>query len=47
MIMFIAQDRGSMGTFTNGRLARTLGWFATGLMTAAATLFLFLSYGPV
>ncbi|UJP10914.1 Nramp family divalent metal transporter [Microbacterium sp. KUDC0406] len=35
IIMLIARDRSIMGRYRNGRLAATLGWFTTGLMTVA------------
>jgi Mn2+/Fe2+ NRAMP family transporter len=42
LVMLISNDRRIMGSYTNGTLARTLGWATTILMAAAAvTLFAF------
>jgi Mn2+/Fe2+ NRAMP family transporter len=36
--MLISNDEKSMGDYSNGTLARTLGWGATALMTVAAII---------
>jgi NRAMP (natural resistance-associated macrophage protein)-like metal ion transporter len=36
VVMVIADDHNLMGAYTNGRLARSLGWATTALMAAAA-----------
>jgi Mn2+/Fe2+ NRAMP family transporter len=42
LLMLISSDRKIMGKYANGRLARTVGWTTTALMSAAAiTLFAF------
>jgi Mn2+/Fe2+ NRAMP family transporter len=38
VVMLIARDRKIMGKHRNGRLATTLGWLTTALMTVAAVL---------
>ena len=38
--MLVSSDRGIMGTYVNGRLARILGWGTVALMTLAAVLLL-------
>jgi NRAMP (natural resistance-associated macrophage protein)-like metal ion transporter len=46
LVMLISDDRKIMGKYTNGKLARTLGWTTTVLMAAAAvTLFAFANGG--
>jgi Mn2+/Fe2+ NRAMP family transporter len=46
LLMLIANDKTIMGEYTNGRLARILGWGTTILMTAAAiVLFAFAGGG--
>ena len=45
LVMVISNDPTALGTYTNGKLARTLGWFATILMAASAILYLALTYG--
>ncbi|MHB8469691.1 MAG: Nramp family divalent metal transporter [Gaiellaceae bacterium] len=42
LVMLISNDKKTMGDYSNGKLARTLGWGTTALMaTAAITLFAF------
>jgi Mn2+/Fe2+ NRAMP family transporter len=36
LVMLISRDRAIMGRYRNGRLASTLGWFTTAVMTVAA-----------
>jgi Mn2+/Fe2+ NRAMP family transporter len=36
LVMLISRDRALMGEHRNGRLAATLGWLTTAVMTAAA-----------
>lgn len=38
LVMLISNDRKIMGDYTNDKLARTLGWATTALMTAAAVI---------
>ena len=45
LVMLISSDREAMHDYTNGRLARLLGWTTTILMTAAALAYLALNYG--
>jgi NRAMP (natural resistance-associated macrophage protein)-like metal ion transporter len=44
IVMLIACDKELMGSYCNGRIARTLGWTATALMTGAALAYLTLTY---
>jgi NRAMP (natural resistance-associated macrophage protein)-like metal ion transporter len=41
LVMLIADDRGLMGSYANGRLAKTLGWTTVALMALAAFALLF------
>lgn len=45
ILVMAVSDDARLGEYRNGRLARTLGWSATALMTAAALAFLVLTYG--
>jgi NRAMP (natural resistance-associated macrophage protein)-like metal ion transporter len=38
LVMLISDDKSLMGNYVNGRLARTLGWTTTALMTVAAVV---------
>jgi len=44
LVMIISEDRDIMGQYTNGRLARILGWTTTGMMAAAAVVYLMLTF---
>jgi NRAMP (natural resistance-associated macrophage protein)-like metal ion transporter len=44
LVMSISEDRDIMGKYTNGRLARILGWSTTGMMAAAAVVYLVLTF---
>ncbi len=44
LIMLVSRDPNTMGDYTNGRLARILGWTATALMAAAAVAYFVLTY---
>jgi Mn2+/Fe2+ NRAMP family transporter len=45
IVMIVSNDATALGQYTNGKLARTLGWFATVLMALAAIAYLVLTYG--
>jgi NRAMP (natural resistance-associated macrophage protein)-like metal ion transporter len=45
LVMLISNDRAIMGDYINGKLARTLGWTTTGLMTAAAVVLFAFAHG--
>jgi len=45
LVMLISNDRKIMGDYTNGKLARTLGWATTALMTAAAVILFAFAHG--
>jgi NRAMP (natural resistance-associated macrophage protein)-like metal ion transporter len=45
LVMLVSEDRQTMGEYTNGNLARILGWIATVLMATAAIAYLVLTYG--
>ena len=45
LVMIVSADTSELGEYTNGRLARTLGWLATALMATAAVLYVALTYG--
>ena len=45
LVMCLSEDTATMGDYTNGMLARTLGWVATAIMAAAAITYLILTYG--
>jgi NRAMP (natural resistance-associated macrophage protein)-like metal ion transporter len=44
LVMVVSSDRESMGEYSNGRVARILGWTTTILMAAAAVAYLTLNY---
>jgi Mn2+/Fe2+ NRAMP family transporter len=43
--MLISSDKKIMGDYTNGTLARLLGWATTALMTAAAVILFAFAHG--
>jgi Mn2+/Fe2+ NRAMP family transporter len=43
--MLISNDEKSMGDYSNGKLARTLGWGTTALMTVAAIILFAFAHG--
>ena len=43
--MLISNDRSIMGDYTNGKLARTLGWGTTAIMTVAAIVLFAFAHG--
>jgi len=43
--MLISNDKKIMGDYINGKLARTLGWATTALMTAAAVILFAFAHG--
>jgi Mn2+/Fe2+ NRAMP family transporter len=45
IVMIVSADATALGEYTNGKLARTLGWLATALMAGAAIVYFALSYG--
>ena len=45
LVMLISNDKKIMGDYTNGKLARLLGWGTTALMTAAAVIFFAFAHG--
>jgi NRAMP (natural resistance-associated macrophage protein)-like metal ion transporter len=45
LVMLVAEDTKTMGEYSNGNLARILGWAATVLMAVAAIAYLVLTYG--
>ena len=45
LVMVISNDKKIMGDYTNGKLARTLGWTTTALMTAAAIILFAFAHG--
>jgi Mn2+/Fe2+ NRAMP family transporter len=45
LVMLISNDKNIMGAYTNGKLARTLGWTTTGLMTTAAFVLFAFAHG--
>jgi Mn2+/Fe2+ NRAMP family transporter len=45
LVMLISNDKKIMGDYTNGKLARTLGWGTTALMTAAAIVLFGFAHG--
>jgi NRAMP (natural resistance-associated macrophage protein)-like metal ion transporter len=45
VVMLISNDKKIMGDYTNGKLARTLGWATTALMTAAAVILFAFAHG--
>jgi Mn2+/Fe2+ NRAMP family transporter len=45
LVMLVSEDHSTMGEYTNGKLARILGWGTTLLMAAAAIAYLVLNYG--
>jgi NRAMP (natural resistance-associated macrophage protein)-like metal ion transporter len=45
LVMLISNDKQIMGEYINGKLARTLGWATTALMTAAAVILFAFAHG--
>jgi Mn2+/Fe2+ NRAMP family transporter len=45
LVMLISNDRAIMGNYTNGTLARALGWATTALMTLAAVILFAFGHG--
>jgi Mn2+/Fe2+ NRAMP family transporter len=45
LVMLISNDEKIMGDYSNGKLARTLGWGTTALMTVAAIILFAFAYG--
>jgi len=45
LVMLISNDKKIMGDYTNGKLARVLGWGTTALMTAAAIILFTFAHG--
>jgi hypothetical protein len=45
IVMLISNDKEIMGDYINGKLARTLGWATTALMTAAAVILFAFAHG--
>jgi NRAMP (natural resistance-associated macrophage protein)-like metal ion transporter len=45
IVMLISNDKEIMGEYSNGKLARTLGWATTALMTVAAVILFAFAHG--
>ena len=45
LVMLISNNQKIMGDYTNGKLARILGWTTTALMTAAAIILFAFAHG--
>jgi Mn2+/Fe2+ NRAMP family transporter len=45
LVMLISNDKKIMGEYTNGKLARVLGWATTALMTASAVILFAFAHG--
>jgi Mn2+/Fe2+ NRAMP family transporter len=45
LVMLISNDKKIMGDYSNGKLARTLGWGATALMALAAIILFAFAHG--
>jgi Mn2+/Fe2+ NRAMP family transporter len=45
LVMLISNDKKIMGDYSNGKLARVLGWATAALMTAAAIILFAFAHG--